>query len=104
MKGLEMFYVPKISGHSTRYINVSLLSNLISIVLFKRIIINSTPIFFLFFQAISDINEGHILEPLCLWLYTENSPRRSLIKKFHSRVSPLKCRVNFHTFLLNIRY
>ncbi|KAI5447580.1 serine carboxypeptidase-like 11 isoform X1 [Lathyrus oleraceus] len=45
-----------------------------------------------FDKAISDIQESHILEPLCLWLFTENSPRRSLIKKFHSKVSPLKCR------------
>ncbi|XP_050876330.1 serine carboxypeptidase-like 11 isoform X2 [Lathyrus oleraceus] len=44
------------------------------------------------YEAISDIQESHILEPLCLWLFTENSPRRSLIKKFHSKVSPLKCR------------
>ncbi|KAL5097000.1 hypothetical protein RYX36_001327 [Vicia faba] len=45
-----------------------------------------------FDKAISEINQGHILEPSCVWLYTENSPRRSLIEKYHSKVSPLKCR------------
>ncbi|XP_058752723.1 serine carboxypeptidase-like 7 isoform X1 [Vicia villosa] len=45
-----------------------------------------------FEKAISEISIAHILEPLCTWLNTENSPRRSLINKYHSKVSPLKCR------------
>ncbi|WJX26886.1 sinapoylglucose--choline O-sinapoyltransferase [Trifolium repens] len=45
-----------------------------------------------FNKAISRINKNHILEPLCEWLYTEISPKRSLIQKYQSRVPPLSCR------------
>jgi serine carboxypeptidase-like 19/serine carboxypeptidase-like clade 1 len=51
-------------------------------------------------EATSEINESHILDPLCEWLYPEVSLRRSRIQKYHSKVPPLSCR-NYPYLLSN---
>lgn len=43
-------------------------------------------------EVIKGINTAHILYPTeCRWLRPESTPRRSLIKKYLSRVPPLSC-------------
>ncbi|XP_004486284.2 putative serine carboxypeptidase-like 52 isoform X1 [Cicer arietinum] len=52
-----------------------------------------------FDEATSGLNTAHILDPLCEWLDVEEAPRRSLIKKYPSKLfntnlnlPPLYCR------------
>jgi hypothetical protein len=65
------------------------------ILFIERTITKSTLFFYVYLQATSEINESHILDPLCEWLYPEVSLRRSRIQKYHSKVPPLSCRVFF---------
>jgi len=102
-----MFYVLEILVHSMRYIFSSFYFSQISRVEFLVTKLNN--ILFFFPQVTSGINKAHILDPDCEWLDdTENSPRRSLMKKYPTnflnknlKLPLLSCRVIllFHIFM-----